>query len=335
MDFYEWDSYVDSNAYGKAYYLQEWGALLQKIHGHRLVYLKDDKGIFPLAYVRSVIFGNRLISLPFSDYGGPCTDDLETANRLIARAEGFAEDFKVDYVEIRSPEEKYFDIFESRGYIKKCDYFTYILPLNVDISDLWDIIGKKNRNMVRKAEKCGIEVVSARTKRDLESFYHLYLGTMKKLGSPPQPYSFFELMWDMFFPGKIKILLARLGDKYLAGNLYLTYNGEVHHAYNCSTIELAGMGQNNLLQWSMIKYASQNGYKHLDFGRTREDAGNVLFKKRWGGRLNKMHYFYKFYRKALKERDEIKYKRLSRAWSAWMPYPIANKLGPIIIKQIG
>jgi hypothetical protein len=48
-----------------------------------------------------------------------------------------------------------------------------------------------------------------------------------------------------------------------------------------------------------------------------------------------MPYFYQFYKKELKERQEVKYQRISNLWSRYMPEPIANRLGPWVIKQIG
>ena len=330
----KWNEIVNHNN-SKIYHLYEWGRLLNDVHGHKLIYLEDDKGVFPLAYVKSFIFGNRLISLPFADYGGPCANEKETADTLVARTEDVAEELDVDFIEIRSPDEKYFDIFEKHGFVRRDDYFTFILDLDREVEDLWKVIGRKNRNMVRKAEKNGVEIVEAKNKNDLGIFYELYLKTMKKLGSPPQPYKFFETIWNLFYPRNLIILLATCNGRCISGNLFFIHKDTIHHAYNCSLKEYLGFGQNNLLQWYIIKWGSEKGFKHLDFGRTRENAGNVLFKKRWGGELVKMPYFYKFYKKELKEREEIKYKGLSELWSKYMPEFVANRIGPWIIKQIG
>jgi hypothetical protein len=75
MNSKNWNKIVDSDN-SKIYHLYEWGTLLNEVHGHKLIYLEEDKGVFPMAYVKSFIFGNRLISLPFADYGGPCTNDI-------------------------------------------------------------------------------------------------------------------------------------------------------------------------------------------------------------------------------------------------------------------
>ena len=319
----------------KIYHLYEWGILLNKVYNYKLIYLEENEGIFPLSYVKSFIFGNRLISLPFADYGGPCTNDKETADILITRAEDVAEELDVDFIEIRSPSEEFFDIFEEHGFVRRDDYFTFILELDRELEDLWNVIGRKNRNMVRKAEKNGVEIVEARSKSDLRMFYRLYLKTMKKLGSPPHPYKFFESLWDFFYPRNLIIPLAMYNKRYISGSLFIMHKDTIHHAYNCSLKDYLGLGQNNLMQWYIIKWGNENGFKYLDFGRTRENAGNVLFKRRWDGELVKMPYFYKFYKKELKEREEIQYERLSELWSKYMPEFVANRIGPWIIKQTG
>ena len=69
----------------KIYHLRAWGDLISQVHGHKLVYLEEEGGIFPLALVKSAIFGSRLISLPFADYGGFCAKDETTARSWWSR----------------------------------------------------------------------------------------------------------------------------------------------------------------------------------------------------------------------------------------------------------
>jgi FemAB-related protein (PEP-CTERM system-associated) len=334
IDKKKWNDIINCHT-SKIYHLYEWGRLVNEVHGQKLIYLEEDKGVFPLAYVKSFIFGNRLISLPFADYGGPCTNDKETTDELISKGENTGKELNVDFIEIRSPCEEHFDIFKKHGFVRRDDYFTFILELDREVEELWRIIGRKNRNMVRKAEKSDVKIVEAKSKSDLKAFYTSYLKTMKRLGSPPQPYKFFETIWNLFYPKNLIIPLATYNDMHIGGSLFFIHKDTIHHAYNCSLKDYLGLGQNDLMQWYIIKWGNENGFKYLDFGRTRENAGNVLFKKRWGGELVKMPYFYKFYKKELKEREEIQYEGLSKLWSKYMPEFVANRIGARIIKQVG
>src|SRR5512136_689439 len=113
-----WDRLVDSCDHSKVYHRHQWGAVLNKVHGHELVYLQEDHGVFPLACIRSPIFGKRLISLPFADYGGPCAQDEATAEKLILQCQEKAEALGVDFIEIRSPSSQYFKSLEKHGFVR-------------------------------------------------------------------------------------------------------------------------------------------------------------------------------------------------------------------------
>ena len=335
MNSAEWNELARSHQESKVYHLYEWGTLLKVVHGHRLVYLEEEDGVLPLALVKSFIFGNRLLSLPFADYGGPCTQDKGEADQLISRAEEIAREFKVDFLEIRAPAKDYFEVFAEHGFTRRDDYLTFILPLDKKLEELWKGIGFKKRNKVRGAEKNDVQVRLATSKPDLGKFYALYLETMKKLGSPPQSYRFFETMWNLFYPQNLILPLAIHDGEVIASGIFLTHNGTLHHAYSCSSKEHLGLAPNDLIQWQVIKWGKEQGFQQLDFGRTRENSGAYVFKRSWGGELVPMPYFYKFYKKELKERQEIRYRRLSQLWAKYMPDFAALRLGPWLIKQIG
>ena len=331
----KWNQLVISNK-SKIYHLYQWGTLINKAHGLKLVYLREEKGVLPLALVKSFIFGNRLISLPFADYGGPCASDEETVKKLILRAEEEARNLKVDFLEIRTPpDEKLFSLFEKLGFKRRDDYFTFLIDLNRGLEESWKAIGVKNRNMVGRARKSGVKIIKAKNKSDLKIFYRLYLETMKRLGSPPQPFIFFETIWDLFYHKNLLIPLAVFNNRYIAGGLFFLHQDIVHHSYSCSSKKNFIPGTNNLILWYVIEWAMGHGFKCLDLGRTRPGAGNVNFKKRWGGKPTSLPYFYKFYKKEIKERDEVKYKKWSDLWAKYLPQCLANHIGPWLIKQIG
>ena len=330
-----WDRIVTSSDYGSFYQLYHWGTLLNEVHGHHLVYLEEENGVFPLACVKSLLFGKRLISLPFADYGGPCAKDDSTAEKLILKCEEAGRRLGVSFIEIRSPHERYHHCLQAHGFARRDDYLTFIVPLDRGIDSLWKGIGDKTRNRVRKAEKNGIQIVHAANKSDLQAFYRVYGKTMKRLGSPPQPYRYFERMWDLFYPDKIFIPLANYQGKLIAGGVLFMKGSEIHFAYSCSATEYLPLAPNDLVWWHAIKWGNEHGFSRLNLGRTREGEDTVTFKKRWCGESIKMPYFYKFFGKALEQRQEVQYRRLSRLWSRYMPESVASRIGPFIIRQIG
>src|SRR5262249_48825695 len=59
------------------------------------------RGLLPLAFVKSLLFGRFLVSLPYLNYGGVCGGDETVAGRLIDSAVQLADDLKVRYLELR------------------------------------------------------------------------------------------------------------------------------------------------------------------------------------------------------------------------------------------
>jgi len=70
--------------------------VVKKTYKHKPIYLvaKENgeiKGVLPLFLMRSVIFGKKLVSVPFTPYGGVCADnetiDTHLTFRLAAKIE--------------------------------------------------------------------------------------------------------------------------------------------------------------------------------------------------------------------------------------------------------
>jgi FemAB-related protein (PEP-CTERM system-associated) len=334
MNSREWNNFVNNHE-TTIYHTYEWGEILKKVHGHDVFYISEKNGIFPVAFVKSIIFGNRLISMPFADYGGPCAINKETTRELINNVVSLSEKMNLDFIEIRSPDEKYFKEFEQFGFVARKDYCTFILDLRQSLDELWKGMEKRTRNDVTKSQKTKFKIIDVQNLEELREFYELYLSTMKNLGSPPQPFEFFKYTWEKFHPNKIKIRLVEYEKNKISGMVFFYHNNKVHFSYSCSNRKFSKLRANDFLLWDTIKNAKKDNYKFFDFGRTRKNSGVYFYKKGWGGKETPMTYFYKFYKKELKERQEIKYKKISDLWSRYMPHRLARKIGPWVIKQIG
>jgi hypothetical protein len=65
--------------------------VVEKTYKHKPIYLiaKEEgeiKGVLPLFLVKSMIFGKKLVSVPFAPYGGACADNGIIENALIEEA---------------------------------------------------------------------------------------------------------------------------------------------------------------------------------------------------------------------------------------------------------
>lgn len=307
---------------------KEWGTLLKEVHG---IGVSGVEGM-PLYLVRSRIFGNRLISVPFSDYGGPSSKTAEEASEAARSAKSLAERLGVDFLEVRTPV-IHGDSLEKAGYVRRDDYCTFVIDLEKPEDRLLSSMEKRTRNDITKGLRSGFDVLEAEDSGDIKRFYGLYAGTMKRLGSPPQPMEFFVRMKRLL--GKAaSIRMACIGNEPLAGAVFLTGKGRVHYYYSCSSSRNRSLRASDFLLWDSIK-SFRKGFREFDFGRTRPGSGVYQYKRGWGGREERMPYYYVFSRKVLEERQEVSYERYSRIWRTLMPGFMAKRIGPWIIRQVG
>jgi len=82
-----WDEYVYNLNSSTFYHQLGWRNVVARTYKHRPVYLAKEggelKGILPMFLMRSVIFGKKLVSVPFAPYGGVCADSETVEKALI------------------------------------------------------------------------------------------------------------------------------------------------------------------------------------------------------------------------------------------------------------
>ena len=349
-DAEKWNSLVEKNPYASAYHLWDWGEVLSLAYGYERHYVAASKGnkiigVLPLVHVKSRFFGNRLISLPFCEYGGPLTDyeldDQETKKvmqKLVGTATELASVLNVEYVEIRNcrvPVAK--DVLLFGGYNDYVKYLTFRIDLTKSSETLWKSLNRKTRNAVRKAMKRGVEAKEVRGEEQLKDYYKLYLATQKRHGSPPNSFKLFEKLYDAFFhKNKTKVLLAEYKGKPIAGIIAFYHNNIIYWWNNVTDSKHRSLNPTNLLLWNIIEWGANNGYQMLELGRTRKETTIHRFKSGWGGKevlLPDHVYFLNSKKMELPDPMQTRYTYLSKVWS-FMPTSLAKRIGPKIVSGI-
>ena len=344
----KWNSLVERSANATVYHLWEWGETLSQTYGytkHYLVSKLDNEiaGVFPLIYVQSMLFGNRLISLPFCEYGGIVLRlglKPEEANQAIKSltdvTNELARTIGTKYIEVREPLVLR-DAFHLSGYAESQVYTTFRVNLRRGTKLLWSGLRKNTRNAVRKAVKSGLEVEIAKESEQLKAYYDLYLQTQKRLGSPPHCYKLFENLFDAFSTsGKMRILLAKHRGKPIAGIIVFSYEKTIFWWNNVTDAKYRSLNPTNLLLWNTIEWGVENGYHVMDMGRTRKGTTIYYFKSGWGGHETPLHDYVRFLssrRRQLPDPSQRKFRYLSNVWS-FVPIAVARKIGPRVISGI-
>ena len=131
----------------------EWLTILANGLGHKPLVLEaksDDetRGMLPLVFMQSTLFGKFLVGLPYLNLGGVVATDDDAAERLIDEAVRLADELDVKYLELRH---------ETRHPHPSLNYeltekvhMRLELPASAD--ELWKSFSPKVRNQIRKAE---------------------------------------------------------------------------------------------------------------------------------------------------------------------------------------
>lgn len=326
-DTAEWDAFVRGLPQATFCHLSAWGGVLQQSTGHEPVFLAardaggELRGVLPMMHLRSRVFGSRLVSMPFLNYGGP-VGSPDAVERLVERAVAEAQRRGVDRLELRCRERIGTDLETSVHKV------AVLLELPDRPEDLWDSFRSKVRSQIRRPMKEGME---ARFGPDqLEPFYRVFRRNMRDLGTPVLPRSLFEAI-RVAFPEEAVFAAVYKDDIPVAGGAGFAFAGEFEVTWASALREYSRSAPNMLLYWSLMEEMIRRGVRVFNHGRCTPGGGTHRFKLQWGGDDLPLPW------KLWPEAGDDEPGRISRlASAAWQRLPLAmtDRLGPHVARQL-
>ena len=325
----ECDSFVRQTQETRLCHSPAWTRMVEQAFGHQGIYLLARaagrvSGVLPLTQVRSRLFGNRLISQPFSDYGGPVAVDTEAGEALYQRAVEVARECGCESLELRNTVRLPYDLHVRTDKISMC------LPLAAEPQEVWQRLRHKTRNRVRKAKGAGLTVVSGGVEL-LEEFYRMWTIRMHELGTPCYPRRLFTCILETF-PDLARIFLARLNGATAAGLFAYAFKGWVQSSWGAALRQYDDIGPNYILNWAAIEHYCREGMAWFDFGRSTVGSGQHIFKQRWGA--DPINLYWQYWtpggrEPAFARPEDPRYRRKVEMWKK-MPLWVSRVIGPVI-----
>ncbi|TNE38081.1 MAG: FemAB family PEP-CTERM system-associated protein [Alphaproteobacteria bacterium] len=330
----EWDAFVRETEGGSFFHLSGWRHVVARAFGHKSYYVEAREagrlvGILPLTHIQSRLFGNALISNGFCMGGGPLGltsdvyDILEAEARELMRHTGAA------YVEYRAPHRRNENLPAREDL-----YANFSRPLPEDEDEALKLIPRKQRAVVRKALKN--EALTVRMDEKVDDFHHLYAVSVRNLGTPVFGKTYFQALVDIFGADCDILTICHEG-KPVSAVLSFYFNDTVMPYYTGSLPAARGLGSNDLMYWQLMRRAITKGKTYFDFGRSKVGTGPYAFKKNWG--FDPKPIAHEFILAEGQEMPNLspanpKYHLAVKLWSH-LPLPVANFLGPKIVRNIG
>ncbi len=328
-----WNSYVVGHPAATQYHRYEWLPIVEHSFNHRVYPLVAReagriRGIFPLVHIKSMLFGNVVVSLPFLTSGGILAENDGVRERLWHAAIDLARSWGATSLESRE--------FSACGLADhtKAHKATMVLVLAASIEAQWARFDAKLRNQIRKAERSGLIVRVGRI-QDLEGFYEVFSTNMRDLGTPVYGRRFFEKMFE-YFPETSSVFSVCLGNTVIASCVAIESETSVEVPSASSLREYRSLCPNTLMYWAVIQAAIKAGRAQFDFGRSTIGDGTYKFKEQWGAKAVPMYFNY-----WLKDTKNIPnmtttnpaYQPVISFWKR-LPVWLSRVLGPSIIRNI-
>ncbi len=328
----EWNNYV-SRKEGLLGHRAEWAAILARSFGHKPRFLiasdrEGIRGVLPLARVDGLVGGRALVSLPWLDVSGVLASDDEARLMLLQRASALTTEESCHYLEIRSLRE-----YDSLRPVMKSKVLMQ-LPLE-DEEPLWKSFSAKVRNQIRKAEKSGL-TSRVGGEDELIDFYRVFSRNMRDIGVPVWGKDFFHEIVRTF-GAEARVIVVQDNDGRPVGGALLLLHGKTALVPSASSLRSHfKLCPNHLLYWTALKTARAMGADLFDFGRSSPDSGTWRFKKQWGSHAIPSFWHYDLKKIDTPPERNTASRKLRFAVETWkrLPLPIANRLGPIVVRRI-
>ena len=174
------------------------------------------------------MFGNRTVTLPFSDYCDPLVADLDSWRSLTETLLASGDPMVVRCLHCDVP------LADSRLGIQACQV-ARARPRTWS-RRLWGGLDSAPQRAIRHSQRNGVTVRWASDPRDLRTFFDMHLAVRKyKYGMLAQPFAFFENIWRHFVQrGEGYLLLATHDERVLGGVMLLRWKDTLYYKFNAS-----------------------------------------------------------------------------------------------------
>ena len=254
---------------------------------------------------------------------------------LIEKAIEIAKKEKAKFIEfrqsalIRSDNEG-----ESNKLVVKSHKITLLLDLPRSSEELLKSFKAKLRSQIKKPVKEGCKFVVGGLDQ-LNNFYEVFATNMRDLGTPVNPKILFRNILERF-PEESKIGVVLKDDRPVAAGFVIGFKEKLQIPWASSMQKFNSLSPNMLLYWGILEYACNKGYRVFDFGRSSPDEGTHKFKEQWNPKAIPLYWHYWIANGGEKPElnpDNPKFRAFIKIWQN-LPLPLANKIGPRIVKYL-
>jgi FemAB-related protein (PEP-CTERM system-associated) len=333
-----WDRYVHEHPAATFFHRATWRDVIAHAFGHRTHYLVAEQdgaiaGVLPLAELKTRLFGHRFVSLPFCVYGGPLAEDCFAAAALANHAASLGDVAGAAATELRFLADPADMLQPAIWHRRDGLYATFRRAITGDDDANLQAIPRKQRAVVRKGIAAGLV---AHTGRDVDGLHRIYAESVRNLGTPVFSRRYFRILAAVF-DNAMDVVTIRHDDTPVAAVMNFYWRDTVAPYYGGGTAAARALAANDFMYWTVMRQAAARGCSLFDFGRSKHGTGSFAFKKNWGFTPTPLTYlFHLAPGRTIPDSNPLnpKYRAMIAAWKH-LPLPVANAIGPLLVRGVG
>jgi hypothetical protein len=291
VNYLDWDDLLIRNGDHNYFHSSSWAKVLEYTYGHRAVYhaILGESGIqalVPLMEIRSVLFGKRGVSLPYTDHCPPFQSKDGNVSILLTKTIEYGVRCGWKYIEWRDGKHFHADVAPWEL------YDVHEVDLDRSEAEIYSTLEASNRRNIRNSMRQGVSIHFSWSMSSFQRFCQLHLLTRKRHGLPIQPQAFFNnLFAHAISQNRGVVALALHHNRAIAGALFLYYGNTALFKFGASDKRYQHLRPNNLLMWEAIRWFKWQRYSVLNLGRSEiTNAGLLRYKRAWGAKERKIKY---------------------------------------------
>ena len=328
-----WEAFVFACPEATFFHRIGWREILEAVFNHRTHYLIARRngqivGVLPLARVKSLLFGNALVSLPFAVYGGVAATDPAAAGALHQSAIELAREIGVQHLELRNRESR------EDTWPRQELYVTFRKTLLPEVEANMLAIPRKQRAVVRKGIQRSLR---SEIDADTDRFFALYADNQHRHGTPPHSRRYFEALRSVFGNDCEVLTVVTPEGRAVSGVLSFYFRDEVLPYYAGDVVEARDVSANDFKYWELMRRACERGIRVFDYGRSKLGTGSFDFKKNWGFEPQPLHYEYQLFGRETVPQNNPTNPKYRAAIDIWrrLPRGVVNAVGPVLARHLG
>lgn len=329
----DWNEFVAAVPGGGIYHRFDWATLIETVHRMDCPYLIARRegrcvGVLPLVQLRSALFGNFMVSLPYLTAGGALGESPSIVAALMTEAAELASERGCSHFECRD------SVPAPVAWPVRTDKVLMQLELPGTEGELSKLIGKKLRAQVKRPVREGATVHWGGLDL-LDEFYHVFAHNMRDLGTPVYARAFFAGILERFGE-ETRLCVVRIGARPVAAAFLIDDGDRTDIPWASSLREFGRISVNMMLYFEVLRDCVERGQAVFDFGRSTQGSGTWRFKRQWGAEPRPCYWHY-----WQAEPGELPGLRpdnpkFALAIAAWQKMPVwaTRILGPHLVKHL-